>query len=77
MDLSIENESKYNNLSIEFQQPKKDESGVYMAKLVTPITVELPYLEIYSVGNKILNGIKEYQIWYSLDECFKLGVISG
>ena len=67
MNLSVENESKYSNLNITFQQPEKNNSGVYMSQLVTPITVELPYLEIYSVGNKILNGIKEYQIWYSLD----------
>ena len=38
-----------------------------MSNLTTPIKVELPEMEIYSVGNKTLNGNKEYQIWYVLD----------
>ena len=68
MEISRENKSnKYKDLSITFNNPVKNSSGVYMANLKTPIKVELPELEIYSVGNKILNGIKEYQIWYSLD----------
>ena len=69
MSLSIQDTytSKYKDVRINFKKPSKDKLGCYMAKLKTPIKVELPKLEIYSVGNKVLNGVKEYQIWYTLD----------
>lgn len=59
--------SKYEGLSLNFHKPKKNDNGIYLANLETPIKVELPELDIYSVGNKMLNGVKEYQIWYLLD----------
>jgi hypothetical protein len=68
MEVLRENKSnKYKDLSIIFQNPIKNNNNIYISRLETPIKVELPELEIYSVGNKILNGIKEYQIWYSID----------
>ena len=69
MNLSIQDnyKLKYKDIRINFKNPSKDDLGCYIAKLKNPIKVELPELEIYSVGNKVLNGVKEYQIWYTLD----------